>query len=580
MADPRLNLLNFSLTNLLGPTPADSCNSAQGIQLSASLSLNAKGANLSLGANVGAFQNLAVGGGGQVGLGLRNLASISDQVRIGGATAGLSLGLPRSSAAGQNYVLGQVGLSTSSLSGASTVNANVTGAASNQASHIFNQVSQGVFTTSMIPSAFSSFQNAVNLIGSIFTPRATTPQNTQFGQTCGASPYAEDLIKLAPKYKFLFVVQFEFAPEFQHIMSNIDPAFVIKTSTRPNVDFEFEDVNMYNFRTKIARKTIYQDMSMKFYDDDYNNAFQFYNAYLKLLSPIANVDIEKQSMDPLDAYENVGGGMGFNQPTNILQPTWGNAVGQGYAASLGPLGNSNSARNALRKITLFHVYRFGTMMNVYNFYNPKIKNLKLDDLDMTQTGDGNEVSFDFSYDSVFIIPGYRVAFDNNKYNLTSITNRGRYPFGVAPGSIANDLTPTDGIGLVNGQDIESFNDSNNPNSNFVTSIPVVNSTQLIESFIPADTAGGVTTDFSAVGDPLANGKTTTFEDLSNVTTTAERLPDPVVGVIQDSATNSNIVPEVASQIKTVPTTTHNAQTYPPFVGGGGTSSGGGASGSF
>ena len=74
MADPRLNLLNFALTSLIGSNPADNCNSAQGTQLSASLSLNAKIGGLSLNANVGAFQNLAVGGGGQVGLGLRNLA--------------------------------------------------------------------------------------------------------------------------------------------------------------------------------------------------------------------------------------------------------------------------------------------------------------------------------------------------------------------------------------------------------------------------------------------------------------------------------------------------------------------------
>ena len=534
-SDPRLNLISFGLTANVGPTPSDNCNTSQGVNFSLSASLGSKSSSLSLSASTGSFQNLATGGGGTVGTGLRNLVSISDQIRIGGSGTFASLGLPTSSTAGSEFVLGQVGLSSSSLAKASSVNATVTATASTQASVIYNQVSQGAFTSSMVTNAFSGFQNAANLISSIFTPpaSATTPQNTQFGQTCGASQYALDLIKLAPKYKFLFVVQFEFDPAFQAIMNQIDPAFVVKQTSRPNVEFDYEDINQYNFHTKVAKKLIYQEMQMRFYDDNHNNIFQFYNAYLKIASPIANIDIETQSVDPLDAYDNVGGGMGFSQTPLKINTAFGSGVvGQGYAASLGPFGSSNTTRNILRSITLFHVYQNGTMMNVYNFYNPKIKSLKLDDLDMTQTGDGSEVSIDFTYDSVYIVPGFRVAFNNTQYDLSQITGRNAmYPFGVKPGSIASDGNPKDGTGLDYGQNTEFSNSlaSTIPtptalNSAFDSSdLPVPNVN------IPADTSGGNDSDGSQVGNT---------DDLSEITTTAQRMPDPVTGQVQNSADNT------------------------------------------
>ena len=188
---------------------------------------------------------------------------------------------------------------------------------------------------------------------------------------------------MAPKYKFLFVVQFEFDPQFQmDVMGAINPAFVIKSSTRPSVDFEYEDINMYNFRTKVAKRTMYQPITMKFLDDDHNNAFQLYTTYLKLVSPIANINTALNNLDPLDAYDIAGGGMGFDSPTTNINAGWQKTFGQPYAASLGAPGNLNdnqsyNIRNILRRITIFHVYRQGRMMNVTHFYNPKFIKMEL-----------------------------------------------------------------------------------------------------------------------------------------------------------------------------------------------------------
>jgi hypothetical protein len=281
-SDPRLNLLNLPLTVQAGfNLGTDSCPTSQEANLAATLSLNTAFGNFSLSgsASLGSFENLSVSGGGSVGTGLRGLVSISNSVRIGGtATATNTYGLPTTSAGGSSFVLNSVGIDPGQLSIAASVNASVASAANLQAAVVYNQVSQGAFTSAMVTGSFSAFQNASTLIASITSlPSGTAPQGSQFGTMCGAKPYAVDLIRLAPKYKFLFVVQIEFDPDFQQIMSGIDPAFVIKQSSRPNVQFEYEDVNQYNFRSKVAKKVMYEPVTMKFYDDDYNFECLFKN---------------------------------------------------------------------------------------------------------------------------------------------------------------------------------------------------------------------------------------------------------------------------------------------------------------
>lgn len=577
--DPRLNLTAFAQVNV-GPVSAsigagaDSCSSNVSENLTNTLSANISASGI-LPGNIGAFANLQVGlGGGTVGAGLANLAAISNNIRISGpSTAANPQGLPVSSdpSVGPNFVLQQVGLSSTAITAVGQVNASVGANANIQAGLVFNQVQGGTFTTANIPTAFSAFQNATQVLSTIFSPpAASSPQGSQFGSFCGAKPYAIDLIKFAPKYKFLFVVQFEFNPQFSEVLKAIDPAFVVKTSTRPTVEFEYQDVNMYNFRTKVPTRTLYQPMTMRFYDDDLNNAFQLYNTYLKLMSPIANIDIESQSIDPLDAYDNAGGGMGFSQTPQKIQAAWTNTVGQGYAASLGPYGRiptgsssgtstpASNIRNVLRRITLFQVYRSGMLMNVYHFYNPKITTMALDDMDMATTADGNEVSFTFTYDSVFIIPGYNINANAGgvNYSLPNYTDDGIYPFGIQPGSLPNSVTGNlkDGIGagIVDGQSNMIANAAAGPSSSQFMTIPTS-----VASFLPSNptTLSGTSFANMAPAPAIVGGgsdiSTTlqgnTSDDLSQVTTTITTLQDPVTGTQQDSANNSGNLGNVQAQ---------------------------------
>lgn len=561
-SDPRLNLSAYASINIGGITPVtqptDACSTTMGQNLFSISSAETAAANVTPG-DVGAFANLQLGlGGGTVGAGLTGLASLSDQIRIGGApTATNTYGLPTSTDpnAGTEFVLQSVGLSSQALAQVATVNSGVAVSAQLQAGTIYGQVQAGTFTNDMIPGAFSALQNASSLLSTLFTPgTASSPPATNFGTMCGAKPYALDLISLAPKYKFLFIVQFEFNPEFSEVLSSIDPAFVVKQSTRPNVRFNLEPVNFYNFRSAVAKTTTYEPMTMKFYDDDYNNIFQFYNTYLKLYSPIANVDIESAKVDPLDAYENVGGGMGFSQPTQKIQTGWSSTVGQGYAGSLGPLGTNETVRNALRRISIFHVYKQGRMMNVFHFYNPKITQMMLDEVDMSSAGDGNEVSLTFEYDSVYIIPGYRVLINNTQYDLSAMTSDGVYPFGAIPGSIQDDGNPKDGLGtggIDYGQNIVLANAGTNNTA--VTPVPASvttfnptlqtitgSSLQTLSNNMPNITTGGG-------NNASSNVQGVSSSDLQDVTVTAATISDPVTGTTQDSADNSGNLGNVLGQ---------------------------------
>lgn len=575
-SDPRLNLLNFAGTvlnrnpNIFGVAHATGCPSVLERRKTATQDAsNAIGQTIGV---VGSFANLANDiGGGTVGKGLSYLAGISDAVRIGGMSQ-----IPQAAIGnGQAWVLKAVGIDQNSLNTAGQFNPGVANNALNGASQLYNSVSQGKFTPQDIPAAFSAFQNGTALISSLFnsaTP-STEPQASQFGQTCGVGNYATDLIKFAPKYKFLFVVQFEFDPVFVEILGSIDPAFVIKSTTRPSVEFEYEDINMYNFRTKVARKTIYQPITMKFLDDDRNNAFQFYTTYLKLLSPIANIDAELSRVDPLQAYDIAGGGMGFESGKSPISASWTKAVGQYYAGSLGTFGNSAAingpeTRNILRRISIFHVYRQGTLMNVTHFYNPKITKMDLDDLDMASS-EGTEVSLTFNYDSMFVIPGYQI-FNPDKspvdYNLYNQTNKGLFPLGIDPSTPIQNWDQQDGFGLASGNMMLTA-DSTIQNQTFATSILSTTTTASgsnsvgMASIAPVPSAGGngsvpnqngnnqASTSVSTQTNSSLNPSTNITNNPSTLTTLTGAVRDPISATTPASANNSSNILNVLTTAK-------------------------------
>lgn len=376
-------------------------------------------------------------GAGAIGEGLRTLSKVSNSIRTGrsvvpgreqtelfnntlskisSASAGDTVG-------GSNIVMDTMGLGNAAESVAQ-FNPGVANRAYGQAGAIYDKVKQGNFEVSDIPEYVSDFQNLDTLFRGIFTP---PPSSTSRDiQMCGASPFAMDLIRFAPKQKFMFIVQVIFREPFK-AWSDIgnDLAFVVKTSNRPNVNFEYEEVNMYNFRTRVPKRTIYEPISMTFMDDNQNNANLFYIAYMRAMSPIANLGGMREQVPTIQQYQElsmdwqVDQGMTFDNATTTHRG----------AASLGAL--TDNVENILEEVRLYHVFEYGRLMNVYRFFHPKVTRLELDDLNMAETGNGSEVSLTFEYDGLHVIPNYAIT-DTTTFNIEDLTNQGDGLYPIKP----------------------------------------------------------------------------------------------------------------------------------------------------
>jgi hypothetical protein len=368
-------------------------------------------------------------GGGRIGEGLRTLSSVSDAVRTGRSVVpgregdelfNTTLGRIANTALdavnnGANVVLDTVGLGNA-VEKVQGLNPGVANRAFGQGKAIFERVKQGNFELRDIPEALQDFQNLEKLARGIFTPPPS--ETARDLKLCGASPYAMDLIRMAPKQKFLFVLDIKFRQPYQ-LWQNIgkDMAFVVKQSTRPTVEFEYDEINMYNFRTRVPKRTIYPPMTLTFYDDNQNNANLFYTAYLRAMSPIANItgntsvaEYQNRSMD--------------RNP--VKGTTFGDNAGKGTttmfegAASLGAL--DGGVENILSEVRLFHIFEYGRLMNVYNFYHPKILRMNLDDLTMMESGAGSEMSIEFAYDGLYVNPNYALNYEDKDFDIVTLTS--------------------------------------------------------------------------------------------------------------------------------------------------------------
>lgn len=346
-------------------------------------------------------------GAGGVGEGLRSLESTENIVSNTFDNGG-------SDDLAADRVLEAVGSSRADANAVAGFNPDVANRAMGSAKGIAQRVKQGNFRARDVPQAAADLKNMKQLAEGIFTPEDGNKQADI--EVCQASPYAMDLIRYAPKQKFLFVVEFKFNTGYE-ALSNLEFPFVIKNSTRPNISFEWEEVNMYNFRTKVLTKTNFEPMQMEFYDDRQDNITWFFDTLMKAHVPITNMDepANKSYEDTTLNFERLGLTHGYyGIPTHD------------YASSTGPLVNDN--KTMIDEIRLFHVGGAGKYMNVYKFFNPKITSMEMDGLDMATTDDGTSMSLEFTYDSVHLVP--KVSMDpvkNGQYNTRDLTNAGLYP---------------------------------------------------------------------------------------------------------------------------------------------------------
>jgi hypothetical protein len=336
-------------------------------------------------------------------------------------------------------VLDAVGIGRPALDAVNNIDAGVANRALGQAKQIFDQAKQGNFSLDDIPSAFQNLQNLEILARSIFTPTQLEDSviNELNRGLCRPSPFAIDLIRRAPKNKFSYIVEIQFAPAYAEwndpVASGI--AFVTKRATRPQVDFQYDEVNMYNFWTQVIKRVQFNPMQMTFYDDNTGMATNFYAQYMRAISPITNKNFSAQKAGVPGAYE--GDSMNFTNKDDDQELINYNLPA--YSASVGALQNDdagNPTKGLLERISLYHIGQYGDSVTSYHMFNPRITSLQPDELTMQDSGEGSEFTFEFNYDSVFVDPNQRVdEFGVEKIaTLTGGGDRGDavYPLQIVP----------------------------------------------------------------------------------------------------------------------------------------------------
>lgn len=377
-----------------------------------------------------------------------------------------------------------------------------------QAKNIHDKVKERDFNWRDIPQYVADFKNLYTIGSSIIDPFLSAGGGPDVTHTmCSASPYAMDLIQQGVKFKFLFVVEFKFYTEYANMLG-IEPSFVVKTTDRPSVVYEYEDVNMYNFRTKVAKKSTFTPISMSFHDDEQNRAVAFYNAMQRLMTPLANhlfpTMYEKSGMDFADVKTQASG------KDSGAQGIWTSD----HAASIGALLGSNTS--IIQSINLYHVYFGGAKVNEYRFINPRVMSMNLDNMDMSDGGT-SELKMEFAYDNVeisnYVSPGNVVGKDNE--------DGAQYPLGRAnwgPGGYpASSEVPSNGTSV----------------SGSSSGMPVAESLGRGESFIE-----GALTGAAGLGSSIARGISSTIGTIGSLDT---RMTSVGAWINTDSASSATPV---------------------------------------
>jgi len=324
---------------------------------------------------------------GAISSGLRTIAKTSNAIRSGDTQAAIIGNGISGDPTGANVVLSEVGINPQQAEKAGQFNPGVLNRGTAEAQSVYDRAVQGNYKLEDIPNSVQDLQNLKTLADGIFTEGQNEDNKIEL---CGAKNYAQSLIKYAPKQKFMFILQFTLKEEYTTWAPIIEEmAFVVKNMGRPNVNIEHEEVNFYNFWSRVPKRTVYEPITMRFHDDMKNATHNFYSAYLEAVSPIARLGgLDTGSMINHEMLEDNG----------LL----GSRRDYRSSASLGALeGNNTSLIDELR---VFHLFDYGRFMSVYNYKNPKILSMNLDDFDMAEGATGNEVELQFAYDSLHITP--------------------------------------------------------------------------------------------------------------------------------------------------------------------------------
>ena len=330
-----------------------------------------------------------------------SLDSIVDSAGIGGVSEGA------------DAVLSYLGINTSGIPDVADVFPESTMAATDIASDLYFATATGTITDALIIEASGQIEQLETNIDKVFKEKVTKKlQNIELDlsdKQDKPSNFARDFVSEAvyPKYKSLFVVQFIFNEDYIDTLgeNGIGTAFVVKNAQRPNINIEHEEFNLYNFRTKVPKRSEYQPLEMTFWDDNSNQSTSFYKKYLELIVPNSRID-----EGATELYEDST----FNFAEGL------------NSSSYQSLPGLNGHKTIFKRINLYHIYNFGKFVTAYKFFNPKITELALSELDM-ETSDLSDIKFTFTYDGLHIDTNEegKPLRTDGKYNIANYSGEGR-----------------------------------------------------------------------------------------------------------------------------------------------------------
>jgi hypothetical protein len=200
--------------------------------------------------------------------------------------------------------------------------------------------------------------------------------------------YAQDLIMYQPKHRFMFRVLFEMDPEFTEMIGGRKDVFqyVVKNVDRPKLNFDYEAVNMYNFKTKVLKTINHEPLSITLIDDVQDTFHRFFTAYLRAHSPIARSWEETKSLAMLEES-----GMAFSDARS------GETIDSAVRGVL-----SKDVINPFRSIRLIQYFGHATQMNTFWFVNPRILDISYDSAEHEGGDQGNHATIRFDYDALAI----------------------------------------------------------------------------------------------------------------------------------------------------------------------------------
>lgn len=312
---------------------------------------------------------------------------------------------------GVQQVLGAIGISSGVNSPVRGSNPIIYSNGMAAAQNVVNQVGLGNTNVNSIVSsnlnALTSFQYAhVTSVGT----QAITSSNA-----ASVSPYAMDLFAFAPKYNYLFIVDVTFTNGFQ-AMGQLNGqrskfAMIVQEFDRPKIQYEMDEGNFYNFRTKFAKRVVHENLRLKFLDDRQNASMNFITQYLISNHPIMGVSPASSFM-----YEDAG--MNWTAgDNNVAYDTVNSASLRGFAGD---------QINAIQEIKVYHVYDYGRSMNVYHFLRPKLVAVELDRWDMKGSPDNCTIEAEFAYDGLYIETGIAIQ-SGEEQKIEALSDAGKYP---------------------------------------------------------------------------------------------------------------------------------------------------------